>query len=185
LTFSFVGNVLLDSQADGFFTCVICDFGFANVIGDERKVRGMTTPENVGITIRYSAPEVLSLYRGNLKPKRFCTEEDKKIDVYAFAITLYEITFRKSAWPRMDNHDLFELVCRGERPIIDTAMIYKLCKIGSVLKSIRSGWDQTASLRPSFEEIYQNLLADFNKFSNDTQSITADLCVFELMGEQG
>lgn len=42
------------------FTCVICDFGFANFVNDsERKlVAGFRKPLSSGITIRYAAPEV-------------------------------------------------------------------------------------------------------------------------------
>ena len=70
-------NVLLEIKADQTFKCVICDFGFATVIGTERVqsqgqgqtgmtqhfnrggvVKGLDRPDNAGLTTQYAAPEV-------------------------------------------------------------------------------------------------------------------------------
>ena len=51
----------MDIYGDGSFVCAICDFGFSNVIGDERKigsVSGLLSPHNAGLTARYASPEV-------------------------------------------------------------------------------------------------------------------------------
>jgi hypothetical protein len=53
--------VLVDIYADGSFVCAICDFGFSNVIGDDRKigsVSGLLSPQTAGLTARYASPEV-------------------------------------------------------------------------------------------------------------------------------
>ena len=61
-------NVLLEIKADQTFKCIICDFGYATVIGTERVnatgqlrggvVKGLDRPENCGLTTQYAAPEV-------------------------------------------------------------------------------------------------------------------------------
>ena len=55
------GNILIEIQEDGSFTCRICDFGYAKFqldSGNLQLVAGMKTPKVNGLTIRYAAPEV-------------------------------------------------------------------------------------------------------------------------------
>lgn len=53
---------MVELKNDGNFDCVICDFGFANFISDEKDnfsfASGMRIPNTTGISIRYAAPEV-------------------------------------------------------------------------------------------------------------------------------
>ena len=52
-------NVLLAMKDDEIEYCVICDFGFAMVLGAERKVvQGINRPELGGFTSQYASPEV-------------------------------------------------------------------------------------------------------------------------------
>ena len=52
-------NILFDILPDGTFDCVICDFGYASVIGEIRpEVKGFDVPTNTGYTIKFVAPEV-------------------------------------------------------------------------------------------------------------------------------
>ena len=57
-------NILMDHLPDGRFDCVICDFGFASLVGDsqDRVVSGLNVPTTTGITFRYCAPEVKSSF---------------------------------------------------------------------------------------------------------------------------
>ena len=54
-------NILLDLFPDNTFNCVICDFGLASFINDEKNLRtfvsGFKAPNLVGITVRYASPE--------------------------------------------------------------------------------------------------------------------------------
>ena len=51
--------MLLDVYPDGSFDCVICDFGYASVIGETRpEVKGFDVPTNTGLTPKFAAPEV-------------------------------------------------------------------------------------------------------------------------------
>ena len=58
---------MIDVKTDMSFNCVICDFGFANFIGNggdgkesdqHSMAKGMRIPTTNGISIRYAAPEV-------------------------------------------------------------------------------------------------------------------------------
>ena len=54
-------NILFDIKSDDAFTCVICDFGFSNLIEEkdsQKAAFGLKIPTTVGISIRYAAPEV-------------------------------------------------------------------------------------------------------------------------------
>ena len=54
-------NILLDIFPDNTFKCVICDFGLASFINDEKNLRtfvsGFKAPNLIGITVRYASPE--------------------------------------------------------------------------------------------------------------------------------
>ena len=52
-------NVLLEKSGDGM-RCLICDFGFATIIGQRPRnlVKGLNRPKNAGMTVAYSPPEV-------------------------------------------------------------------------------------------------------------------------------
>ena len=54
-----IDNVLIDIGSDLKFKCSICDFGFANFVGEDRPLAtGMKKPTTIGISTRYAAPEV-------------------------------------------------------------------------------------------------------------------------------
>ena len=60
-------NVLVEVFSGGNVNCVICDFGYANVVTgnvqnlDSSVVSGLRRPHNAGITVAYSSPEVSGL----------------------------------------------------------------------------------------------------------------------------
>ena len=55
-------NVLIETLPDKSYRCVICDFGFAMVIGTERKVvAGINRPELGGFTSHYASPEASNI----------------------------------------------------------------------------------------------------------------------------
>ena len=96
------------------FKCVVCDFGYANVLGDEsqvgRLVKGLEKPNTAGITAQYASPELFSrVFIG----RKISSEIDKMIDVYAYAITLYELITRKKAWDGVPNEAIQDKVLQG------------------------------------------------------------------------
>ena len=55
---------MIEVNNDLTFNCVICDFGFANFIGEVLDTKGLAAglrvPETLGFSVRYAAPEVKS-----------------------------------------------------------------------------------------------------------------------------
>ena len=75
----------------------------------------------------------------------------KKIDVYAYAMTLYVITFGERPWNEEENSSVPFLVLRGERPTIFSTN-------APILKQILvRAWSHEPSQRPSFDEICETL----------------------------
>ena len=85
-----------------------------------------------------------------------CNEIDKKIDVYAFAITMLEMFLRGPAWGQgISTQDIIRLVSQGGRPGIPPAFEADLAHNGHtfILDLIKASWQQHPLDRPSFAEI--------------------------------
>ena len=79
-------NILLDVD----FSPVISDFGLAKTVGSAKTVSGLASSTVSGYTPNFAAPELFRLTPGGI-----ILESDKKVDVYAFAITVWELLHRK------------------------------------------------------------------------------------------
>ncbi len=146
---------------------MICDFGFANFISDvqDRIIRGVKKPTDMGITARYAAPEFFS--------KVFCSalvpsikndaplDLEKKIDVYAYAMTLFYIYYRVAPWDQVAPDDIEKLVITGQRPEIPLTSNVESeeCADDSKFISdlIQACWSQDPNDRPAFSEILEAL----------------------------
>ena len=145
------GNVLINDQYG--IECVITDFGYASIIGDNVPVaRGMTMPINWGLTIPYAAPEVL--VNMSNKTTRFQDQKDKPIDVYAFAMTLYEVIMQQIPWANIDPNQVYKRVLEGDRPQI---IEEKLQDIPKIVNLVRQCWAQDPASRPTFKQIVEFL----------------------------
>ena len=93
-------NVLMDEAG----RAVISDLGVATVVGaarDDRLVKGLENPEIKGFTLPYAAPEILQKSYISGRPIGLAasvTQDDKKADIYAYGITLWEILHRQRPW---------------------------------------------------------------------------------------
>lgn len=129
-------NVLLDGQ----FNPLITDF-FGHLYRDTK----------LGNSIRYSAPEILTN-----------STYDKKIDVYAFGILMYEILTNSFSYPELEYGDMsdldfkYKVVKNKYRPKLDNKIKESLQEI------ITKCWSDDPNDRPSFEEIFDNL-SNFNQ----------------------
>ena len=158
------GNVLIDKTTEGNdpltgFSCVICDFGFANFAEDARAniVAGLRIPGNMGITTRYAAPELFQRISSRKVTGRPGTDTDKAVDVFAYAMTLFFI-FSGGVRPWDDVKGAAEIknaVLQGIRPSMPRSMD----GCSEIVKSlIRSCWSQDPGERPTFPEIIDTLL---------------------------
>ena len=148
-------NVLIDNYSNLNF--VICDFGFSHFVGDEYDiVSGLSKPLSVGITYAYAAPELLDIVLNYEKPK--FSELEMKMDVYAYAITMYETISRITPWRGLSKFDLYEKVNNGERPEIPESSRYT-GDLKQIVELIRICWAQAPNDRPGFDEILKSLHA--------------------------
>ena len=144
-------NILIDDQDN----CVICDFGFAHFVGDEYDiVSGLLKPLKAGLTFAYAAPELLDIVLNYEKPKH--TEIEMKVDVYAFAITMFEVISRVSPWKGMGKFDLYERVGEGKRPEFPKD-IMKRKELNEMIEIIEACWHQNPNDRPNFDSIHASL----------------------------
>ena len=99
---------------------------------------GINVPKSVGITVKYTAPEVFELI--NSGNGRFTTEADKKIDVYAFAVTMFEVLAQDSAWEKAGHMMIIHRVNNKERPSMRPEIVEKFKTIPSLIRIVLEGW---------------------------------------------
>lgn len=161
-------NVLVDLHAGSdanaaggrTFHCLVCDFGYSSRIvpdgddGARDEVRGLRMPNYVGLTWRYAAPE---LYEAIKKGGRLNREKDKKIDVYAFAITLYEVVTGMPPWiEASQTREIIASIKAGKRPNGHQKFLPEYESNGDrayLINLIDKCWAQDPAVRPSFDEI--------------------------------
>lgn len=135
------------------FTCLICDFGFAHFLGDEYSiVSGLKKPLTAGLTYAYASPELLDVVL-NHETLSHNNEDEIKIDVYAFAITLYQVLSRKSPWDGLSKYEIYDCISEGQRPEFPKSEIFDK----ELVELIQNCWDQSPEKRPNFEDIYRSL----------------------------
>ena len=129
-------NILI---GDGYHA-KISDFGLALTV--KRLSSCEVEQDKVSGTIEYIAPEYLS------DP---CKTKTEKFDVYAFAITAWEIFSQKHAYRDFCNHSLiWETVKRGMRPGVEEL---NGRTPDSVIQLIEDSWHKKPEHRPTFKEV--------------------------------
>ena len=145
-------NILLD---DNFYPRV-CDFGLSRCFS-EILTRSMQVKMTGGVgTPLYMAPELLD------------DDEEKfgtGIDVYAFAILVYEIVsgvepFSKNG-KSISLSKLVAKVMNGERPEFTDGITKKMRQLLNLC------WSQDAQERPSFDFIFNKISKDFSYIDDD------------------
>jgi len=126
-------NILLDKD----FRAKICDFGMVRTKELKRRMTGL-----IG-TPSWMAPEVLLSYHNY----------DEKVDVYSFAIILWELLTGSPPFKNTSPSELCNFVAeRGGRLPIPENTPKKLSNL------IQKCWDQDPSHRPSMDKVVQMLL---------------------------
>ncbi|OHT15160.1 hypothetical protein TRFO_14330 [Tritrichomonas foetus] len=139
-------NVLLDEN----FYPKICDFGLSKVFkeGTENMIK-MT--RNTGTPL-YMAPEIYDN-----------EAYSNKVDVFAFAMLLFEFLTLDEPWKERGKPTLFKLVAyltQGLRP--------NLAGVSDSFKElIERCWDQDPHARPPFKEIVELLITKRKEFFDD------------------
>lgn len=126
-------NILIESWDEG--KVKVCDFGISRVV---KKQESEKSGDPLG-SPQYAAPELNS-----------DVAHDNKVDVFSFAIILWEIALRQTPWPELKFGSQFaERYQKKERPKIPPDNAFK--------SLIERCWAHVPSERPSFVQIYESL----------------------------
>ena len=139
------------------YNFVVCDFGAAQALGAGRNVRGIEAPQLMALTLKYNPPEVFR--RMVLKREyRTLAEPDKKIDVYSYAITMFEAITQSSAWQNWERDEVVRTVINFGRPQFPDRVRAPDDMLGQKLVDlVQECWDDEPSRRPSFDLINSSL----------------------------
>jgi len=119
-------NILIESWEEA--KVKVCDFGISKVVKKNEQRPGQS--ETLG-SPQYAAPELGTEHH------------DNKVDVFSFAIILWEIALRKSPWPELTFGSQFaERYSRRERPEIPHDNPFK--------EIIEKCWAHNPADRPAF-----------------------------------
>ncbi|XP_004633462.1 proto-oncogene serine/threonine-protein kinase mos [Octodon degus] len=133
-------NIFISEQD----VCKIGDFGCSAKLEDLRGARGAAY--RLGGTYTHQAPELL---RGE--------PVTAKADVYAFAITLWQMSTRGRPYAGERQHVLYAVVAQGLRPSL-AAAVFTGSGLGRGLAGvIERGWRAQAPQRPSAQLLLQEL----------------------------
>lgn len=102
---------------------VLCDFGISKVLSktgdnesEEPSIRGKLRGGARGISFFYAAPESFAMFKIGHNPGGN-SDIYKAMDVYSFAVVLYEMLSLSMPWPRSMTHEMVESqVLEGKRP---------------------------------------------------------------------
>jgi hypothetical protein len=90
-------NILIETDNEGFATCVLTDFGITQVLSLSLAINGFNVANVRGLSYGYCAPEAHRRQKSNSpigdRPYVF-----KAGDVYSFGSVIYEILNRKEPW---------------------------------------------------------------------------------------
>eukprot|EP01117_Protostelium_nocturnum_P002699 TRINITY_DN1353_c0_g1_i1.p1 TRINITY_DN1353_c0_g1~~TRINITY_DN1353_c0_g1_i1.p1 ORF type:complete len:663 (-),score=165.35 TRINITY_DN1353_c0_g1_i1:43-2031(-) len=128
-------NILVENQEEGKLK--VCDFGLSTVVRTGHI--SSTSPEETGMgSPQYAAPELSS------------PDHTNKVDVFSFAIILWEIAMRAHPWPELKFGSQFaEKYIAGERPSIPIHNVWR--------NIIEKCWDKDPLIRPSFKDVFSDV----------------------------
>ena len=125
------------------------DFGLAKVTGTALLGVGKFHLNQMnGASLRYAAPEVLQY----LLPNPIQTVLDyKAIDVYATAMTMFEIVTRKIPFPDVPDESIIKDVLQGVRPTSHLNEYMYEPRMKNIAAAVMRGWSERD--RPSIKTL--------------------------------
>lgn len=139
-------NILLDADR----LPRICDFGIARFDS-----KNHVLSQRLG-TFSHMAPEVMLT-------KNYTTS----VDVYSYAMTLYEMVEGISPFPQMSKDEILDRIgIKGQRPKLNDAN-----NPAPLLALIRKCWCQNPENRPTFDEIFEEFASGKAYFKNSDYKV--------------
>eukprot|EP01118_Nematostelium_gracile_P015413 TRINITY_DN6173_c0_g1_i2.p1 TRINITY_DN6173_c0_g1~~TRINITY_DN6173_c0_g1_i2.p1 ORF type:complete len:778 (+),score=161.64 TRINITY_DN6173_c0_g1_i2:127-2460(+) len=127
-------NILIENWNDA--RTKVCDFGISRGLSKtsiEVEEGSMGSPQ-------YAAPELAN------------QDHDNRVDVFSFAIILWEMAFRESPWPEIRfGWEFSERYGAGQRPHLDENNLFS--------PLIAKCWQKDPASRPPFSQIHRDLEA--------------------------
>ena len=104
-------------------------------------------------------------------------EIHKKIDVYAFAVMLFEIVSGESAWSGLSQEQIRSSVMDGQRPSLKEKIVKSTHP--ALIELLKQGWQPNPNDRPAFEQIKVRISENFSpeqRINDNTlsKSVTAN-----------
>jgi len=134
-------NLMVDFNDNG----KVCDFGLGVF-----KKGNETIKDTIKGNLLYRAPELMKHSRGQARQVEFT----EKIDVYGFAILLWEI-YRGEEWypphPYDEPSSYCDFVCDGRRPLLNNTDSISWPPL--LRELVAACWAQDPTLRPAIEEV--------------------------------
>lgn len=151
-------NILLEATPEARFPYKvrIADFGICRIV-QEQGIKNQNFLNIFGVSVRYAAPEVFS--REFLPNATLDAEDEKKTDVYSFAVCLYEMFAREVPWGETTKEEIQRRVGMGERPgipMLDDKGGDKAIQ-RAIIDMINLCWDQNPHFRPSFKFLLEKI----------------------------
>ena len=84
-------------------------------------------------------------------------EADKGIDVFAFAMTVYEMITGITPWKGCDKKEIHDKVAAGGRPEVNDYLIGDFKNHRNLVDVMKNAWDHDLEKRPTFFKIYEAL----------------------------
>ena len=135
---------------------MITDFTLAEVVSDKALgVKAFRSAHLRGASIPYAPPEILF-------PKEFPSDRknpalSKGSDVYSYAITVFELFTRESAWPRQaKTADIKDMIRQGIRPQFKEKH-FRDPRMQTVSLILTDAWASASSSRPTMAQIERSI----------------------------
>ena len=157
------------------FNCVLCDFGVARLVGDAAPVAGLVVPKSEALTMRYTPPEQFRRLADPKGSNYKLGEIDKAIDVYALAITFFELITGTYFMRGLKAADLIEKILLGERLTFAAEPL-----LPGMSRAVLQGWSQSSLERPRIAEIVANVKSDLSSLEAKVKSGELSSAIWKL-----
>jgi serine/threonine protein kinase len=138
------------------FHVAITDFGVAQVVDENlMRVRMMKKSEIFGASLNYAAPEIL-LSIDNAPLNIPDPTYGKLVDVYSYAMTVFELFAKQKPWAGLPSVEIKALVTNEQRPQLNNEAQKRVStgkRSKKLLEIMMDCWEHSVQKRPQMSAI--------------------------------